>query len=56
MANKKPATENITVKISLETVPDSARAAELFRRMLRAVREQTDEDQRKQDSAGKSAA
>jgi hypothetical protein len=55
MAEKKPATENITVKNNLGTVADPARATELFARMLRAVREQTQEDEQKRNG-GKSAA
>jgi hypothetical protein len=55
MSKRKPATDAITVKNNLETVPDSPRAADLFARMLRAVREQAREDKR-QKSGGQDAA
>ena len=55
MSKQKPPTEHVIVQNNLTTVPDSKRAADLFSRILRAVREQSEEDQRKQDS-GKSAA
>jgi hypothetical protein len=47
MTDETSTTDNITVKVDLSTVADSQRAADLFARILRAVREQTAEDQKK---------
>jgi hypothetical protein len=46
----------VTVKNNLETVPDSRRAADLFGRILRAIREQAAEEQREQQSGRGNAA
>ena len=56
MAKRTPTTEIVTVTNNLVTVPDNKRAADLFARILRAVREQTAEEQRKRRSGRKSAA
>lgn len=39
--------EIIRVKVKWEVIPDSKRAADLFSRILQAVRSQTAEDQQK---------
>jgi hypothetical protein len=52
---KQPEPENVTVRNNLSTVVDNQRAADLFARVLRAVREQTQEDEEKRNS-GKNAA
>jgi hypothetical protein len=49
-------TTDITVKIDLDTVVDSQRAIDLFARILRAVREQSIEDERKKQESGATAA
>jgi hypothetical protein len=53
---KQLTTEAVTVKNNLVTVADSKRAADLFARILRAVREQTEEDKRKRNRGRESAA
>jgi hypothetical protein len=54
MADPTPETENtITVTNNLGTVPDTN--VDLFSRILRAVREQTQEDKQRRNS-GKTAA
>jgi hypothetical protein len=55
MANQTPTTETVTVKNNLSTVSDSQRAADLFARILRAVREQAEEE-REQKGEHKPAA
>jgi hypothetical protein len=45
--NQPPAPPSIAVKNRLVDVEDEPRAADLFRRILRSVREQTEENRRK---------
>ena len=47
---------DITVKNDVSTVPDSARAADLFSRILGAVREQRAEDDGQRNKERESAA
>ncbi len=56
MAEQTPVTEVVTVKNNLVAVPDSRRAADLFSRILQAVREQAAEEQQEQASGRNPAA
>jgi hypothetical protein len=53
---KQPETERVSVTNNLETVLDTARAADLFARIVRAVREQRAEDEEKRKNGFKPAA
>jgi hypothetical protein len=56
MPREQPTTETVIVKNNMVTTPDSVRAAGLFARILRAVREQTAEDEQRGKSGHESAA
>ena len=47
---KRPPDPEIAAENQLETVQDNLKAADLFRRILRAVREQTEENRRKREA------
>jgi hypothetical protein len=56
MPNKQPITESVTVNNMMTTVPDTQRAADLFARILRAVREQGAEDEKQRQKSGEESA
>jgi hypothetical protein len=55
MSSQQPTTENVTVTNQLATVPDSRRAADLFARILQAVREQRAKDECQKQDRGNNA-